>query len=117
MRPRTTHYCKVQLIKSQAQILNHPPGMDSIDPSACDSTAVGRTPRLSWVGQLEDVVQDIVPSALGYQMETLGKALAMLRPIHSQVPSHDDQNSSIISRGLGISGADIVFDFTEWEVL
>lgn len=90
--------------------------MNSIDPSACDSTAVG-TSRLSWESQLEDVVQNIIASGFGYQMETLGKALEVLRSLKSQVSGHHDQNSSIISRGLGISGVDLVLDFTEREVL
>lgn len=91
--------------------------MNSIDPSACDSTPVGQTSRLSWVGQLEDVVQNIVASALGYQMETLGKALGMLSSLKGQVSGHHDQNSSIVSRGLGIGSVDLVLDFTEREVL
>ena len=91
--------------------------MNCIDPSTPDSTAVGRTSRLSWEGQLEDVVQNIVASGLGYQMETLGKALGMLISLKGQVSGHHDQNSSIVSRGLGIGGVDLVYDFTERKIL
>lgn len=41
----------------------------------------------------------------------------MLRIINDQVPGHQDQNVPTLSRGLGIYGADRVFDFPEWKAL